>query len=179
MHQLKLSRRGPLVPTGSVRHTERGRCEGYSREVNRWDYGGGGDEPGEDGQTDVAERLERDKGGFRWWGLKARRRRHKGRHSSTVVREEQRSEDRVSSGEGGWRGRGLEGGGWRGGGKQTPGPPHTSVLTSHHMPVLMCPPHNSFHYTLCDGRTSHASTSVAPPSQSNPARYLFSPVCFL
>lgn len=34
-----------MVSTGSVRHTKRGRCEGYSGEVNRWDlqgWGGGG-----------------------------------------------------------------------------------------------------------------------------------------
>lgn len=44
MHQLKLSRCGPLVSTGSVRHTKRGRCERYSGEVNRRDLqrGGGG-----------------------------------------------------------------------------------------------------------------------------------------
>lgn len=37
MHQLKLSRRGPLVSAGSVRYTKRGRRERYSREGNRWD----------------------------------------------------------------------------------------------------------------------------------------------
>lgn len=110
MHQLKLSRRGPLVSPGSVRYTKRGRRERYSREGNRWDLQRGEkkrrvDERGRQEKTrQWAEvrwtetwqiDLRRDKVGFsrcrikvrKWWHKGRRRRGERGR------RKEQKREE--------------------------------------------------------------------------------------